>query len=85
MRVTVHLFARLRDEAGTGVWECDLPARASVADVWRAVTSRYPSLEPFGGSVTTAINADFAKRTAAVHDGDEVAFLPPVSGGAIKR
>ena len=81
MRVTVRLFARLKDEAGTGAWDCDLAPGASVADVWRAVTSRYPALEPFGGSVTNAVNADFAKRTTEVHDGDEVAFLPPVSGG----
>ena len=81
MRVTVRLFARLKDEAGTGAWEFDLAPGASVADVWRAVTSRYPALEPFGGSVTNAVNADFAKRTTEVHDGDEVAFLPPVSGG----
>ena len=83
MRVTVRLFARLRDEAGIGTCECDLAPGASVADVWRAVTLRYPVLEPFGGSVTTAVNAEFAKRTADVHEGDEVAFLPPVSGGAL--
>ncbi len=82
MRVTVRLFARLKDEAGTSAWECDLAPGASVRDVWRAVTSRYPSLESFGGSVTSAVNADFARQNVEVHDGDEIAFLPPVSGGA---
>jgi molybdopterin converting factor subunit 1 len=81
MRVTVRLFARLKDEAGTGAFDCDLAHGASVADVWAAVTARYPSLEAFGGSVSSAVNADFAKRTTGVQDGDEVAFLPPVSGG----
>ena len=81
MRVTVRLFARLRDEAGISAWDCDLDPGASVADVWRATALRYPSLGPFGGSVTCAVNADFAKRTTIVQDGDEVAFLPPVSGG----
>jgi molybdopterin converting factor subunit 1 len=79
--VTVRLFARLREAAGRSEWDCDVPPGASVADVWRALTAQYPSLEPFGGSVTCAINADFAKPAAHVREGDEVAFLPPVSGG----
>ena len=81
MRVTVRLFARLREAAGAGEMGCTLPPGATVGDVWRAVTARYPSIEPYEGSVSCAVNADFAKRTTEVHDGDEVAFLPPVSGG----
>jgi len=82
MRVTVRLFARLRETAGTSEWPCEVPAGASVADVWRTLTSAHPALEPFGASVSAAINADFAKLSAVVRDGDEVAFLPPVSGGS---
>jgi molybdopterin synthase sulfur carrier subunit len=81
MRVTVRLFARLRDLAGRADQSLDVPAGASVDDVWRALTARHPALEPFGRSVSCAVNADFARRHAAVRDGDEVAFLPPVSGG----
>ena len=81
MRVTVRLFARLRDLAGRPDQSVDVPAGASVADVWRALAARHPALEPFGGSVSCAVNADFARMHAAVRDGDEVAFLPPVSGG----
>ncbi len=82
MRVTVHLFARLRDLAGRPVLPCEVPAGASVGDVWRSVVSTHAALEPFGGSVSCAVNEDFARMTTAVADGDEVAFLPPVSGGA---
>ena len=82
MRVTVKLFARLREAAGAGECECTVPDGATAADVWRALVDRHPSLEPYEGSISCAINADFAKRTATVHDGDEVAFLPPVSGGS---
>lgn len=82
MRVTVRLFARLREAAGVSECDCDVRPGAVVADVWRALSSRYPSLEPFAGSVTCAINAEFAKPAAEVREGDEVAFLPPVSGGA---
>jgi molybdopterin synthase catalytic subunit len=82
MRVTVRLFARLREAAGRGEWTCELPAGASVADVWRAAVARHPPLEPYGASIGTAVNAEFARRDAVVRDGDEVAFLPPVSGGS---
>ena len=82
MRVTVRLFARLRETAGVGECECTVSSSATVTDVWQSLTSHYPPLAPFAGSVSCAINADFAKFSAPVHDGDEVAFLPPVSGGA---
>jgi molybdopterin converting factor subunit 1 len=81
MRVTVRLFARLREAAGTTECPCEVPADAVVSDVWRVLATSYPALEPFGGSISAAINADFAKPSARVHEGDEVAFLPPVSGG----
>jgi molybdopterin converting factor subunit 1 len=82
MRVKVQLFARLRELAGRGETHVDVPPGARVADVWRTIASAHPELEPFGGAVSCAVNADFAQRTAVVHEGDEVAFLPPVSGGA---
>jgi molybdopterin converting factor subunit 1 len=85
MHVSVRLFARLREAAGVGETECPVSANATVDDVWRSLTSRFPPLAAFTGAVSCAINADFAKFTAPVHDGDEVAFLPPVSGGAGTR
>jgi molybdopterin converting factor subunit 1 len=83
MRLTVRLFARLRDLAGRAELDCEMTPGASVADVWRVVTSRHPPLEPFGRAVSCAVNADFARMDTEVRDGDEVAFLPPVSGGAV--
>ena len=82
MRVTVLLFARLRELAGAGEIACDVAPGATVGDVWRDVTARHPALAPFAGAVSCAVNDDFARAGAAVHDGDRVAFLPPVSGGA---
>jgi molybdopterin converting factor subunit 1 len=82
MRVTVRLFARLRDLAGGADWPCEAPDGASVADIWRLMTSAHPALEPFGRGISCAVNAEFARTHSQVHDGDEVAFLPPVSGGS---
>jgi molybdopterin converting factor small subunit len=83
MRVTIRLFARLRDLAGESDWTEDVGSGplVKVDDVWRAATRRHPALEPYGRSISCAVNATFARMTAAVDDGDEVAFLPPVSGG----
>jgi molybdopterin converting factor subunit 1 len=82
MRVNVQLFARLRDLANQQALVCDVAAGASVADVWKAVVARHPALEPFGRSISCAVNEDFARMTTRVNEGDEVAFLPPVSGGS---
>jgi molybdopterin converting factor subunit 1 len=81
MRVTVRLFARLRDIAGSGELVRDAPAGASVGVVWSSLVSEYPELAAYEKSISCAVNADYSKFSAAVADGDEVAFLPPVSGG----
>ena len=81
MRVTVRLFARLRELAGTGEAVVDVGPDATVADVWDALVSAHGALAPFAGAVSAAVNAEYARRTHAVAEGDEVAFLPPVSGG----
>ena len=81
MRVTVRLFARLRDIAGSGDLSREAPAGATVADVWRSLVAEFPEMARYESSISSAVNADYAKMTAAVTDGDEVAFLPPVSGG----
>jgi molybdopterin converting factor subunit 1 len=81
MRVKIRLFARLRESAGTPECDLEVPNDATVDDVWRSLIRRYPSLAPFGDSTSAAVNADFARRTTRVSADDEIAFLPPVSGG----
>jgi molybdopterin converting factor subunit 1 len=81
MRVKVRLFARLRDLAGAGELLCEIDDGARVSDVWRSIVQRYPAAAAHGSSVSAAVNAEYARMDAAVSDGDEVAFLPPVSGG----
>jgi sulfur-carrier protein len=80
MRVTVKLFARLRDIAAPEL-VLEVPEGATVRQIWQQLADRFPGLAPYGSSVSAALNADYSRMEAAVADGDEVAFLPPVSGG----
>ena len=81
MRVTVRLFARLRDIAGAAELSRDIAAGATIGDVWRQLAAEFPELSRYERSISSAINADYARMDSRVGDGDEVAFLPPVSGG----
>lgn len=81
MHVTVRLFARLRDLAGAGELALEVPDGTTVEGVWGALVARRPQVAPYRPSISAAVNADYAKMTTGVAEGDEVAFLPPVSGG----
>lgn len=79
--MTVRLFARLREIVGSADVPVVLPERATVLDAWQAVAGRFPGVGAYAGSVSCAVNQDYARMNAPLSDGDEVAFLPPVSGG----
>jgi molybdopterin converting factor subunit 1 len=81
MRVTVRLFARLREIAGAAEVARDVAPGATIRGVWRQLAAEFPALEPYERSVSTAVNADYARMDTELREGDEVAFLPPVSGG----
>ncbi|MBM3819017.1 MAG: molybdopterin converting factor subunit 1 [Acidimicrobiia bacterium] len=81
MRVTVRLFARLRDLAGSGELVRDVEGPATVKTVWDSLVADVPALVEYERTMSVAVNAEYARMAAAVKDGDEVAFLPPVSGG----
>jgi molybdopterin converting factor subunit 1 len=81
VRVTVRLFARLRDIAGAAELARDVGPDATIGSVWNDLIREFPELARYGRSISTAVNADYARMDQAVRDGDEVAFLPPVSGG----
>jgi molybdopterin converting factor subunit 1 len=81
MRVTVRLFARLRDLAGAGELVRDVPSASTIGGVWRGLVAEMPALAEYERTMSVALNADYSRMSALVKDGDEVAFLPPVSGG----
>ena len=81
MRVTVRLFARLRELAGAGEIVRDVEGPATVQTIWRSLVADFPAIAEYERSMSVAVNADYSKMSAPVQDGDEVAFLPPVSGG----
>ena len=83
MRVTVKLFARLREIAGRDTLELDVPDASALSDVWRSLVDEWPAMSAFDRTVSGAVNAEYARMTREVSDGDEVAFLPPVSGGCL--
>ena len=81
MRVSVRLFARLKELAGAETMTVEVPDSATVAEVWQAAIALVPALVPHGRALSCAVNATFARMSQKVSDGDDVAFLPPVSGG----
>jgi molybdopterin synthase catalytic subunit len=83
--VRIRLFAIQRELAGTRELSVDLPDDADVEAAWRAVASRYPVLAPGRPSLRFARNGEYAEAATRLADGDEVALIPPVSGGAGRR
>ena len=82
MTVTIRLFAILRDRAGADHVEVELPESATVAEAIAAVAA-LPGLEAVGrGGARMAVNREYALPEQALSPGDELALIPPVSGGA---
>ena len=59
----------------------EVAAPATVRAVWTALVTEVPALREYEQAMSVAVNTEYARMEAPVHDRDEVAFLPPVSGG----
>ena len=79
--MTVRLFARLKDLAGADAFEMQVPSGASVQQVWDALAAAHPAVAPYRPVSSCAVNEEYAAFATVLSEGDEVAFLPPVSGG----
>jgi molybdopterin converting factor subunit 1 len=85
VRVRVRLFAIQRELAGTREVGLELPDRATIEDAWQAVADRFPAIAPGRPYVRFARNSGYAPADEPLVDGDEVSFIPPVSGGEAAR
>ena len=82
MRARVLFFGMLKELVGLSAEEIDLPDGADVGSVFELYAARQPLLRKLAPSIVAARNQEFAGLSTPVADGDELAFLPPVSGGA---
>jgi molybdopterin converting factor subunit 1 len=81
MLVKVRLFARLREIASGAERAVEVPEGADAGALWETLAREHPALAPYRASVSCAVNEEYAKFSTRLQEGDEVAFLPPVSGG----
>jgi len=81
MHVSVRLFAHLQAIVGTDELVCELTTGATARTVWDDLAAKFPELTEYHEAVSTAVNAEYAQMDRLLADGDEIAFLPPVSGG----
>jgi molybdopterin synthase catalytic subunit len=79
--IRVLFFGLLKDITGCAEQRLEVEAGSTLADVFEHYAALHPRLREAGRSIVLAANREFAERTRAVADGDEIAFLPPVSGG----
>jgi molybdopterin converting factor subunit 1 len=82
VRIRVRLFAIQRELAGTREVGLEVPDDATVDDAWDALVARFPAVAPGRDFVRFARNGAYADGATTLHDGDEVAMIPPVSGGS---
>jgi len=82
MRIRVLFFGIVREIVGLREEAIEVPGGSRLEDVFGAYAKRFPKLQEASASIVLALNQQFTPASAAVSEGDEVAFLPPVSGGS---
>ncbi|MBI3988382.1 MAG: MoaD/ThiS family protein [candidate division NC10 bacterium] len=81
MKVTIKLFAAARDAVGRRELVVDLEEGATAADLFEKLAGEFPKLNELAPFLLLSINREYAKREQALSEGDEIALIPPVSGG----
>ena len=81
MQIIIRYFAGHRDITGRSEERIELDSGATVGSLWELLVGRYPRLAGYKGRILYAVNQEFGTLATELHDGDEVAFVPPVSGG----
>ncbi len=81
MKVRLLYFAVLRDITGSGEEQIEIPEGTRASDLWSSLRQKHRRLAACERPPMTAINQSYATADQLLHDGDEVAFIPPVAGG----
>lgn len=81
MKITIRCFAGVREVLGTPHLALQLPDNALAGSVLSTLSEQYPALRPLAAYVRIAVNNTYASAEAPLHEGDEVALIPPVAGG----
>ena len=81
MTVRVRLFAVLRDRAGAGEFALELPEGATVSQARESILQKFPAVRDLVGRCRFAVNRSYEGADAVLHHADELALIPPVSGG----
>lgn len=81
IRVKVLFFGRLKEIAGRSQESMELAVESDIEFLFTHYASRHPELQQYRSSLVASCNQEFAPWNTVLHAGDEVAFLPPVSGG----
>ena len=84
MEVEVRLFAGLRQRAGSDTVRVELPEPATVGDLLARLRSEHPRFAALPPGMLVSVNLEYRPAEHPLGDGDEVGFIPPVSGGATK-
>ncbi len=82
MKAKIRLFARLSELAGQREMEMEVGEGLTLGDLFQALCARYPGLREYEGRLLFAVNAEYADLSYPLRGGEEVALIPPVSGGA---
>jgi len=81
MKISVHLFARAKDLAGTGRVDIDVPVSTSVGDLKRSLAERFPQVSPLIPNLLVAVGTEYADDRMVLMPDAQVSCFPPVSGG----
>jgi molybdopterin converting factor subunit 1 len=81
MTVRLRFFASMRERMRRSEADWVLPAGATVGDLWEALAAQHPQLRDLGASVSFAVNREYVDCNHRLSENDEVALIPPVSGG----
>ena len=81
MRIHVRLFALLKDRAGSDHIELNLPEKSTIATAVEQLRHRIPALADHLNHIAFALNRSYTQSNTPLQEGDELALIPPVSGG----